>query len=173
MVTSKSITVRAERALRVVALGRKNYLFAGSDAGGERAAAIYSLLGSAKLNGIDSEAYLGSVLRRIADHPIWPVSPWSVIKRHEFFDGRAIIELKCLVDNGLDRHRIHSPTLLWRSYNPSSESSRRLFGFFMIIKRNLKVFLSPGLSTAKRMRLRSKTSVTNCFFFQNRSFDYG
>ena len=48
----------AERALRTVALGRKNYLFAGSDAGGERAAAIYSLIGSAKLNGLDPEAYL-------------------------------------------------------------------------------------------------------------------
>src|SRR5437588_9974573 len=47
----------AERSLRAVALGRKNYLFAGSDAGGERAAAIYSLIGSAKLNGIDPEAY--------------------------------------------------------------------------------------------------------------------
>jgi transposase len=45
----------AERALRAVAIGRKNYLFAGSDAGGERAAVIYSLLGSAKLNGIDPE----------------------------------------------------------------------------------------------------------------------
>ena len=60
----------AERALRAVALGRKNYLFAGSDAGGERAAVIYSLLGSAKLNGIDPETYLTAVLRRIADHPI-------------------------------------------------------------------------------------------------------
>ena len=48
----------AERSLRAVALGRKNYLFAGSDAGGERAAAIYSLIGSAKLNGLDPEAYL-------------------------------------------------------------------------------------------------------------------
>jgi hypothetical protein len=48
----------AERALRVVALGRKNYLFAGSDAGGERAAAIYSLLGSAKLNDLDPELYI-------------------------------------------------------------------------------------------------------------------
>ena len=46
----------AERSLRAVAIGRKNYLFAGSDAGGERAAAMYSLLGSAKLNGIDPEA---------------------------------------------------------------------------------------------------------------------
>ena len=47
----------AERALRAVALGRKNYLFAGSDSGGERAAAIYSLIGTAKLNGLDPEAY--------------------------------------------------------------------------------------------------------------------
>jgi transposase len=71
----------AERALRAVALGRKNYLFAGSDAGGERAAAIYSLLGSAKLNGIDPEAYLTSVLRRIADHPINRIAellPWNL-----------------------------------------------------------------------------------------------
>jgi transposase len=72
----------AERALRAVALGRKNYLFAGSDAGGERAAAIYSLLGSAKLNGIDPEGYLSSVLRRIADHPINRIAellPWNLL----------------------------------------------------------------------------------------------
>jgi hypothetical protein len=55
----------AERSLRGVALGRKNYLFAGSDAGGERAAAMYSLIGSAKLNGLDPEAYLRQVLVRI------------------------------------------------------------------------------------------------------------
>ena len=71
----------AERALRAVALGRKNYLFCGSDAGGERAAAIYSLIGTAKLNGIDPEAYLRYVLERIADHPINRVDellPWAV-----------------------------------------------------------------------------------------------
>ena len=71
----------AERALRVVALGRKNFLFAGSDAGGERAAAIYSLLGSAKLNGLDPELYLHHVLAEIADHPISRISdllPWNV-----------------------------------------------------------------------------------------------
>jgi IS66 C-terminal element/Transposase IS66 family len=71
----------AERALRVVALGRKNYLFAGSDAGGERAAAIYSLLGTAKLNGFDPELYLRRVLEQIADHPINRVRellPWNL-----------------------------------------------------------------------------------------------
>ena len=71
----------AERALRVVALGRKNYLFAGSDNGGDRAAAIYSLLGSAKLNGLDPEIYLQHVLERIADHPISKINdllPWNV-----------------------------------------------------------------------------------------------
>jgi transposase len=64
----------AERALRVVALGRKNYLFCGSNAGGERAAAIYSLLGSAKLNGLDPELYLHQVLKRIAYQPISRIS---------------------------------------------------------------------------------------------------
>jgi transposase len=71
----------AERELRAVALGRKNYLFAGSDAGGERAAAIYSLIGSAKLNGLDPEAYLREVLTRIADHPISRIEellPWNL-----------------------------------------------------------------------------------------------
>ena len=71
----------AERSLRAVALGRKNYLFAGSDAGGERAAAIYSLIGTAKLNGLDPEAYLRNVLSRIADHPINRIDellPWNV-----------------------------------------------------------------------------------------------
>jgi hypothetical protein len=71
----------AERALRAVALGRKNYLFAGSDSGGERAAAIYSLIGSAKLNGLDPEAYLTNVVTRIADHPISRIQellPWRV-----------------------------------------------------------------------------------------------
>jgi len=71
----------AERALRAVALGRKNYLFAGSDAGGERAAAIYSLIGTAKLNALDPEAYLRQVLTHIADHPINRIQellPWNL-----------------------------------------------------------------------------------------------
>jgi hypothetical protein len=67
--------------LRAVALGRKNYLFAGSDTGWQRAAAIYSLIGSAKLIGIDPEAYLSKVLARIADHPIQRIEellPWNI-----------------------------------------------------------------------------------------------
>ena len=71
----------AERALRAVALGRKNYLFAGSDAGGERAAILYSLIGTAKLNGLDPESYLRDVLTRIAEHPINRIAellPWNL-----------------------------------------------------------------------------------------------
>jgi transposase len=64
-----------------MALGRKNYLFAGSDAGGERAAALYSLIETAKLNGLNSAAYLRDVLARIADHPVNRVGellPWNI-----------------------------------------------------------------------------------------------
>jgi hypothetical protein len=71
----------AERALRGVAIGRRNYLFAGADSGGERAAAMYSLIGSARMNGIDPEAYLHHVIERIADHPanrIDELLPWNV-----------------------------------------------------------------------------------------------
>jgi transposase len=73
----------AERAIRPLALGRKNYLFAGSDAGGERAAAIYTLVQSAKLNDLDPEAYLRDILGRIADYPnrrIADLLPWNVAK---------------------------------------------------------------------------------------------
>jgi len=77
----------AERALRAVALGRKNVLFCGSDAGGERAAAIYSLIGTAKLNGLDPEAYLRYVIECIGDHPINRVEellPWHLASTPEF-----------------------------------------------------------------------------------------
>jgi hypothetical protein len=70
-----------ERSIRPLVLGRKNWLFAGSDAGGERAAAIYSLIETAKMNGLDPDAYLRSVLDRIADHPINRVDellPWNL-----------------------------------------------------------------------------------------------
>lgn len=71
----------AERALRAVAIGRKNYLFFGSDSGGERAALFYALIGTAKLNGLDPAFYLRTVLARIAEHPINRIGellPWNL-----------------------------------------------------------------------------------------------
>ena len=71
----------AERALRTVAIGRKNYLFMGSDSGGQRAASLYSLIGTAKLNGFDPAFYLRTVLATIAEHPISRIQellPWNL-----------------------------------------------------------------------------------------------
>ena len=76
----------AERALRCVALGRKNYLFVGADSGGERAASIYSLIGTAQLNGLNPDRYLRDVISRIADHPINRIDellPWNVYQATE------------------------------------------------------------------------------------------
>jgi transposase len=73
-----------EREIRAVALGRKNFLFAGSDAGGERAAAFYSLIGTAKLCGLDPEAYLRYVFEHIAEHPINKIGellPWCLASK--------------------------------------------------------------------------------------------
>jgi transposase len=70
----------AERALRGVAFGRRNFLFAGADSGGERAAAMYGFIGTARLNGVDPEAWLRYVLEHIADHPVNQVDdflPWN------------------------------------------------------------------------------------------------
>jgi IS66 C-terminal element/Transposase IS66 family len=73
---------RAERALRCVAIGRKNYLFAGSDAGGRRAAAIYSLIESAKLNGLKPQRYIADLLARIANHPARRIAELATARRH-------------------------------------------------------------------------------------------
>ena len=71
----------AERAIRALVLGRRNYLFAGSDAGGETAARLYSLIGTCRLNEIDPHLYLRHVLECIATHPINRIEellPWRV-----------------------------------------------------------------------------------------------
>jgi hypothetical protein len=71
----------AERALRAIAIGRKNYLFMGADSGGQRAASLYSLIGTAKLNGLDPAFYLRTVLAKITEHPINRIGellPWSI-----------------------------------------------------------------------------------------------
>jgi len=82
----------AERSLRGVAVGRRNYLFAGSDRGGERAAVFYTLIESAKLNGLDPEAYLRHVLTHIAEHPIRRIEellPWNFARSLEPRNERA------------------------------------------------------------------------------------
>jgi hypothetical protein len=69
----------AERAMRSVALGRRSWLFAGSDRGGQRAAAMYSLIVTAKMNDVDPQAWLTDVLSRIAEHPAHRIDellPW-------------------------------------------------------------------------------------------------
>jgi transposase len=81
----------AERAIRALVLGRRNYLFAGADSGGETAARLYSLIGTCRLNSIDPHAYLQVVLERIASHPInriedllpWRLAPELLAKRQK------------------------------------------------------------------------------------------
>ena len=69
----------AERSIRPIALGRKNYLFVGSEGGGKSAAIAYTLIETAKLNGVDPQGWLTDVLGRIADHKITRIDellPW-------------------------------------------------------------------------------------------------
>ena len=82
----------AERALRGIALGRKAWLFAGSDRGGERAAFMYSLIVTAKLNDVDPQAWLADVLARIADipqHRLAELLPWNWRAEHTAPVARA------------------------------------------------------------------------------------
>ena len=65
----------AERAIRPIAIGRKNWIFADSKAGGERATAIYSVIETAKLNGLEPQAYIADVIEKIASN--WPASRWD------------------------------------------------------------------------------------------------
>ncbi len=81
----------AERAMRPMTLGRKNWLFAGSDAGGERAAAVYTLTETAKLNALDPEDYMRQLLERIAEHPVKRVHellPWNLTAVRARLDQR-------------------------------------------------------------------------------------
>lgn len=76
----------AERGVRGIALGRKSWLFCGSDRGGERAAVMYSLIVSAKMNDVDPQAWLADVLARIAEHPVQRLDellPWNWRKTND------------------------------------------------------------------------------------------
>ena len=81
----------AERVMRPIAIGRRNWTFAGSDAGGHRTAAIYSLIETAKIHGLDPQAYLRHVLERIADYPVNRVAgllPWNTTDLRARLDKR-------------------------------------------------------------------------------------
>jgi hypothetical protein len=83
----------AERGLRGIALGRKSWLFCGSDRGGRRAAAMYSLVVTCKMNGVDPQAWLTDVLSRIAAHPAHRLNellPWSWSTRAAAIPARAV-----------------------------------------------------------------------------------
>lgn len=70
----------AERAIRPTVIGRKNYMFCESDAGAERTATFYTIVESAKMNGLDPEAYLADIIERIGEHPINRIDellPWN------------------------------------------------------------------------------------------------
>jgi len=89
----------AERGMRVPVLGRKNYLFCGSDAGGKRAACIYTIVETARMNHVNPQAYLTDVLARIADHPINKIDallPWS-------WKAQAIAPLRQSADSAVMR----------------------------------------------------------------------
>jgi transposase len=82
----------AEQALRGIAVGRHNWTFAGSDQGGRRAAAIYTLIETAKLNDVDPQAWLADVLARIADHPasrLDELLPWNWRPSHAGLSAAA------------------------------------------------------------------------------------
>ena len=82
----------AERALRGVAVGRRNWTFAGSDAGGHRAAAVYTLIETCKMNDVDPQAWLADVLARLPDHPANKVAdllPWNWMANQQSKAGVA------------------------------------------------------------------------------------
>jgi transposase len=97
-------------------LGRKKILFCGSNAGGERAAAIYGLIGTAKLNGLNPEAYLREVLSRIADHPINRIEellPWNLAAELTGSSRRAPCQLH-FVKTSRDRRLRNARTSGWK-----------------------------------------------------------
>jgi hypothetical protein len=104
----------AERELRAIALGRRNWTFAGSDEGGRRAAAIYTLIATAKLNNVDPQAWLADVLARLPDHP-----------------AKRIHEL-C---PGIGAHRISPLRRLDRAIHPSKPAHPMAFTGLLLMQR--------------------------------------
>ena len=122
----------SERALRPLCLGRKSWLFAGSDRGGERAAVMYTLIGTAKLNDVDPQAWLSDVLERLADLPqtrLHELLPWHWKAERQLRQGKpwrgGCHELKPLVAiqrvqlrPGKGAARQPEASLAWRAATP-------------------------------------------------------
>jgi transposase len=101
----------AERALRGIALGRKSWLFAGSDRGGQRVAAMYNLIVSAKMNDVDPQARLADILARIAEHPAHRIDeflPWnwprSAPRSHDRLRRQDAWQRRRLAARAFDQH---------------------------------------------------------------------
>jgi hypothetical protein len=117
----------AERALRGIALGRKSWLFAGSDRGGQRAAALYSLIVTAKMNDIDPQAWLADVLARIAEHPARDIDALlchGIGSRPRHHAARRLnltasnLKLPCGLHRMLSRH--HGLPPVWAAFRGSA-----------------------------------------------------
>jgi hypothetical protein len=120
----------AERALRGIAVGRNNWTFAGSDEGGERTAAIYTLIETAKLNDVDPQAWLADVLARLPDHPakrIADLLPWNWKRDHQERPSRSRpVHIACRDINGHIRglRRMRTPREDGRTSLPSCRPGR-------------------------------------------------
>ena len=101
----------AERALRAIAIGRKSYLFMGADSGGQRAASLYSLIGTVKLNGLDPAFYLRTVLATIAEHPINRIEEflaWNIAASLKAATSQAAYTHSTSVHLGISGHLLNT-----------------------------------------------------------------
>jgi hypothetical protein len=146
---------KAERALCGVAIGRRNYLFAGADTGGERAAAIYSLIATAKLNGVYPEAWLRHVLAHIADHPVNRVDefqPWHYA-RNWYLPKNMPLASYVTISSGSPRWTQDRAAATFATMSASCEPARTMQTY------RIHSSQSKAIGTPLNERNTSRTSV--------------
>ena len=155
----------AERALRGIALGRKSWLFAGSDRGGERAAVMYSLIVTAKMNDIDPQAWLADVLARIADHPAHRLDellPWNWQPATAAVSRGGLNTASAALTECLPCTRISMPfsraslsfSFAMRQNNGAKGNRRNLHFLFVLVEAQRAHQLIELLGQAGRWRVR-------------------